>query len=115
MNVKLLTKHHLEFLSLKVGCTGSYESTLVKTPHCWKSCATARGKMWTSALAICQYSPGKFSSGIFCLFFSFHAENGKFECSNLLVDFHFSSVFQSYSKIIFKPYPTYFAANSYEK
>ena len=30
MIVKLLTEHHLEFLSLKVGCTGSCESTLVK-------------------------------------------------------------------------------------
>ena len=37
MDVKLLTEHHLEFLSLKGGCTGSYESTLVKMPHCWKS------------------------------------------------------------------------------
>ena len=36
MNDKLLTKHHLEFLSLEGGCTGSYESTLVKMPHCWK-------------------------------------------------------------------------------
>ena len=25
------------FLSLKGGCTGSSESTLVKMPHCWKS------------------------------------------------------------------------------
>ena len=30
MIVKLLTKHHLEFLSLKGCCTGSSESTLVK-------------------------------------------------------------------------------------
>ena len=37
MIVKLLIEHHLEFLSLKGGCTGSYESTLVKMPHCWKS------------------------------------------------------------------------------
>ena len=37
MNVKLLSKHHLEFLSLKGGCTGLYESILVKMPHCWKS------------------------------------------------------------------------------
>ena len=35
--LKLLTEHHLEFLSLKGGCTGSSESTLVKIPHCWKS------------------------------------------------------------------------------
>ena len=37
MSVKLLTEHHLEFLSLKGGCIGSSESTLVKMPHCWKS------------------------------------------------------------------------------
>ena len=30
MIVKLLTEHHLEFLSLKGGCRGSSESTLVK-------------------------------------------------------------------------------------
>ena len=28
MSVKLLTEHHLEFLLLKGGCTGSPESTL---------------------------------------------------------------------------------------
>ena len=33
MIVKLLTEHHLEFLSLKGGCRGSSESTL----NCWKS------------------------------------------------------------------------------
>ena len=37
INIKLLTEHHLEFLSLKGGCTGSSESTLAKMPHCWKS------------------------------------------------------------------------------
>ena len=37
MTVKLLTEHHLEFLSFKGGCTGSSESTLIKMPHCWKS------------------------------------------------------------------------------
>ena len=41
MIVKLATEHHLEFLSLKGGCIGSSESTLVKMPHCWKSHATA--------------------------------------------------------------------------
>ena len=40
MSVKLLTEHHLEFLSLKGGCTGSSESTLVKMAHCWKSHVT---------------------------------------------------------------------------
>ena len=37
MSDKLLTEHHLEFLSLKGGCTGSSKSTLIKMPHCWKS------------------------------------------------------------------------------
>ena len=37
MIVKLPTEHHLEFLSLKGGCRGSSESTLVKMPLCWKS------------------------------------------------------------------------------
>ena len=41
MSVKLLTEHNLEFLSLKGGCRGSSESTLVKMSHCWKSYAAA--------------------------------------------------------------------------
>ena len=55
MTVKLLTEQHLEFFylwyllimltvfpSLKGGCTGSYESTLVKILHCWKSHVAAQ-------------------------------------------------------------------------
>ena len=42
LTVKLLTEHHLEFLSLKGGCRGSSESTHVKMSHCWKSHATAQ-------------------------------------------------------------------------
>ena len=41
MIIKLLTEHHLEFLSLKGGCRGSSESTLVKMSNCWKSHAEA--------------------------------------------------------------------------
>ena len=41
MIVKLLSEHHLEFLSLTGGCRGSSESTLVKMSHCWKSHAAA--------------------------------------------------------------------------
>ena len=37
MTVKLLAEQHLEFLSLKGGCTGWSESILFKMPHCWKS------------------------------------------------------------------------------
>ena len=42
MSVKLLTGLDLEFLSLKGGCRGSSESTLVKMPHCWKSHVAAQ-------------------------------------------------------------------------
>ena len=37
MSVKLLTEHHLKFLSLNRGNTGLSESALVKMPHCLKS------------------------------------------------------------------------------
>ena len=37
MIVKLVTEHHLEFLSLKGGYRGSSESTLVQMSNCWKS------------------------------------------------------------------------------
>ena len=42
MGVKLLTEHHLDFLSLTGGCTGSSEFTLVKMLHCWKSHVTTQ-------------------------------------------------------------------------
>ena len=41
MSVKLLTEHHLEFISLRGGCTGSSESKLIKMPHCLE--ITCRG------------------------------------------------------------------------
>ena len=37
VNIMLLTENHLEFLSLKRGCTGVSEYIHVKMPHCWKS------------------------------------------------------------------------------
>ena len=42
MIVKLLIKHHFEFLSLTGGCRGSSESIHAKMPHCWKSHAMAQ-------------------------------------------------------------------------
>ena len=42
MTIERPTKHHLEFLSLKGGCTDSSESTLVKMQHCWKSHVAAQ-------------------------------------------------------------------------
>ena len=41
MIFKLLTEHHLEFLSIEGGCTGSPVSTLVKMSNCGKSHAAA--------------------------------------------------------------------------
>ena len=41
MTLRLQAEHHFGFLSLKGGCTGSYESTLIKMPYCWKSHVTA--------------------------------------------------------------------------
>ena len=56
MSVKLLTEHHLEFLSLRGGYTGPSESTLVKIPHCWKSHVAAhfqiRTLIWTPSIAV---------------------------------------------------------------
>ena len=51
MIVKLLTEHHLEFLSLKGDCTGSSESTLVKISNCWKSHALAHLSLALSIMA----------------------------------------------------------------
>ena len=45
MRGMLLAEHHLEFLNLKVGCTGSSESTLVKMTHCRKSHVAAQIKI----------------------------------------------------------------------
>ena len=42
MSVKLLTEDNFESLNSKGGCACSYESTLVKMPHCWKSHATTQ-------------------------------------------------------------------------
>ena len=42
MSIKLLTEHHLEFLSINGGCIGSSESSFVKMPHCWKSHVAAQ-------------------------------------------------------------------------
>ena len=56
MIVKLLTEHHLEFLSLTGGCIGSSKSTHVKMPHCWKSHATVGGKPKPVATIVTEIS-----------------------------------------------------------
>ena len=57
MIVKLLTEHHLEFLSLKGDSRGSSESTLVKMPHCWKSHAAAH-------LVYMAYARGSYAENV---------------------------------------------------
>ena len=44
ISVKLLTEHLLES-KLKICCTCSFESTLVKMLHCWKSHVTAHFRL----------------------------------------------------------------------
>ena len=62
MSVKLLTEHHLEFLTLKRGCRGSSESTLVKMPHCWKShvmaqiCCNRSRLLWSCLIGVNKVS-----------------------------------------------------------
>ena len=53
MIVKLLTEHHLEFLSIKEGCRGSSESTPVKMSNCWKSLAAAQSAFSFAAYPVC--------------------------------------------------------------
>ena len=57
MTVKLLTEQGLEFLSLKGGCTGLSESTLVKMPNYWKSHGTAQMSMYMRFWYLSYFSP----------------------------------------------------------
>ena len=74
-----MAENHFEFLSLKGGCTGWSESTLVKIPHCWKSHFAAhlltnarefgklsrqRASNAQASLRICADSPGPSLLGI---------------------------------------------------
>ena len=74
MNIKLLTEHHFEFLSLKGGCTGLSESIHVKIPHCWKShvaaqccllsCTCELRFLWFGDAVLLKTNIWKFLSGI---------------------------------------------------
>ena len=55
MTVKLLNEHHLAISRIKGGGTGSYESTLVKMPHCWKSRVTVFNNMYYLKLLNIHY------------------------------------------------------------
>ena len=67
MTVKLLSEHHLEFLSLKGGFIGLSESTCVKMPHCWKSHVTAQFRVKFRPLALHDTSAWAFIVG-FCAY-----------------------------------------------
>ena len=58
MILKLLTEHHLEFLSLIGGCRGLSESrsTFVKMPNCWKSHVTAQNNKWEASRLVISNS-----------------------------------------------------------
>ena len=55
MIVKLLTEHHLEYLSLRESCRGSSESTFVKMTNCWKSHAAAHMSFDTTHSEACSH------------------------------------------------------------
>ena len=65
MIVKLLTEHHLEFLSLKGGCRGLSESTHVKIQHCWKSHALALLSLYIH-VRILRIMPSSASASVQC-------------------------------------------------
>ena len=60
---KLMTEHHLEFVSLKRGCRGLSESTLFKMSNCWKSHAVAH---FSSVLAQTMSISSRFSFKVTC-------------------------------------------------
>ena len=71
---KPLTEHHLEFQSLKGGCRGSSESTLVKMSNCWKSHAAAQISMVTlnrRCITVPYMYYGPDSSCLFQIFVSY--------------------------------------------
>ena len=63
MTVKLLTEHHLRFLSPKEDCTGSFESTLVKIPHCWKSHVAANIDMFNFVYSLFEFGSSSIKIG----------------------------------------------------
>ena len=64
MSVKLLPEYHLEFLSLKGGCRGSSESTLVKMSNCWKSHAAAQMLYYKCTTVLFLYACTRFHKKI---------------------------------------------------
>ena len=60
MNIKLLTEHQLEFLSLKGGYTGLSEYIHSKMPYCWKSHVMSQMLIFCLIrVLICFPTPGR--------------------------------------------------------
>ena len=59
MTLRLLTEHHLEFLTLKGDCTGSSMCTLVKLSHCWKNHMSWLTWLWLLLHGRLEYIIGK--------------------------------------------------------
>ena len=75
MIVQLLTEHHLEFLSLKEGCRGSSETTLVKMLEI--SCRTIFVERHPRTIVpnYFQFHPVSFDEKIFKVFYVYALEN----------------------------------------
>ena len=103
MIVKLLNQQQLGFLSLKGGCTGSYESTLVKMPHCWKSHVTTQlSPLNGNIFPISKYN---YMDGIviligkFFMYFKHHAQQSSdTENLNFCLSLHSTSILCVYEK-----------------
>ena len=70
-----MNEHHMEFLSLKGGCTGLSESTHVKMPHCWKSHVTAQLIRLLNLNCVCTVCINLFSGNMDRIDISKHLEN----------------------------------------
>ena len=64
MIVKLLTEHHLEFLSLKGGSIGSSQSILVKISNCWKSHVAAHISFFVYTVSLMVHLIGSQLKGV---------------------------------------------------
>ena len=69
MTLKLLTEHHVGFLSLKGRSTGSSETTVVKMQHCSKSHVAAQMK--GQAARVLLFFGGFCCCCFLCIFFKF--------------------------------------------
>ena len=79
MTVKLVTEHHLEFISLRRDCTGSSESTLVKMPHCLKTHAAAQ------MLSLCSSNSGDTAWKLLPIAEEYQLKSIKKKCSDALM------------------------------